>query len=252
MKIIKQNDSLGGLIFKQNGTGKAMKQNYDFGKGWKSNAPMAGIFIDIPVNWPIGSSFFYGHFTKCPEQFTSTSRALIQASPILNTINYLQSGTSLITCYFQNTLPGAASSNANLSMINYYGSGYKIFSGSNSIVNKGTNIMLNSITNLRLNSYGGATGKSVTSDLIIYDRALTDDEVLYLNNKGLGNEPLNLFKIKYWFRLDGAEILNTGGADFVGIRDSSGNNGHRPIAGLPVGSLEDQLAYANVNLFEIW
>ncbi len=48
MKIIKQNDSSGGLIFKQNTTGKAMKQNYNFGKGfWKSVTN--NVYIECPA-----------------------------------------------------------------------------------------------------------------------------------------------------------------------------------------------------------
>ena len=37
MKLIKQNDSAGGLIFKQNNNGKAMKQNYNFGRGFNKS-----------------------------------------------------------------------------------------------------------------------------------------------------------------------------------------------------------------------
>src|SRR5690554_3739751 len=45
MKLIKQNDSAGGLIFKQNINGKAMKQNYSFGQ---TIILSSGLFLDFP------------------------------------------------------------------------------------------------------------------------------------------------------------------------------------------------------------
>ena len=51
---------------------------------------------------------------------------------------------------------------------------------------------------------------------------------------------------------DKAEILNIGNGDFVGVRDNSGNDYHGEIEGLPAGTLQEKLDYANANLFYAW
>ncbi|MCG8475651.1 MAG: hypothetical protein MI784_09270 [Cytophagales bacterium] len=84
------------------------------------------------------------------------------------------------------------------------------------------------------------------SHFLLFNRMLSEEEINYLYNKALGNEPLSLSQCIIYLNFSKAEII----ANKVAIRDYSGNNNHAQITGLPTGAIEEQLAWANANLFE--
>lgn len=89
---------------------------------------------------------------------------------------------------------------------------------------------------------------------LIYGRDLSENELRYLYNNELGNEPLSSNLLLVYYKYLQAEIFDFGGAieQAVGVRDYSGNNNHGLIMNLPAGTLQEQLDYANTNLFEVW
>ena len=96
-------------------------------------------------------------------------------------------------------------------------------------------------------TYNNAAAKN--NSLVIYDRAMTDSEIKYHVNNLIGSNLQTTVGLYIYLKLDEAEILNTGGSDFVGVRDYSGNNHHGRIMNLPAGTLQEQLDWANANLF---
>ena len=89
----------------------------------------------------------------------------------------------------------------------------------------------------------------VYDELIVFDRKISLDEYRYINNNRNGNPPLTNQGLFIYLKLNGAEILSIGGVDKVGVRDYSGNNHHGEIMNLPAGTLQEQLDWANANLF---
>lgn len=95
---------------------------------------------------------------------------------------------------------------------------------------------------------------SLNCELLIYDRVISDAEIKFNVSNMNGSSPLSLNGVHVYLKMSKAEILDFStlqdGSDMrVGCRDYSGFNRHGQIMNLPVGSLEDQLAYANANLF---
>lgn len=89
----------------------------------------------------------------------------------------------------------------------------------------------------------------------IYNRILTENEYTHNYNKQLGGEPLSTLGLEYEFLMNKAEILDFSvaqdGSDMrVGVRNfGSIVNGHGEIIGLPAGTLQEKVDYANANLF---
>lgn len=92
------------------------------------------------------------------------------------------------------------------------------------------------------------------SRVIIFSRVITAAEYRFYYNNKLGSNLQSREGVEVDLLCDKAEILDFSvlqdGSDLrVGCRDHSGFNRHGQIMNLPVGSLADQLAFANANLF---
>lgn len=85
--------------------------------------------------------------------------------------------------------------------------------------------------------------------LLLYSRQLSLNEINVIYSNGNGGLPLSLIACEVYMKFDRAEILPIGGIDKVGVRDYSGNNRHGEIMNLPAGTLQEQLDWANANLF---
>lgn len=89
----------------------------------------------------------------------------------------------------------------------------------------------------------------------IFNRQHSTEERLYYYNQASGSDFLTPNKIVLDINFqNGAEILDFSvaqdGSDMrVGVRDYSGSNYHGEIINLPAGTLQEQLDYANANLF---
>ena len=87
-----------------------------------------------------------------------------------------------------------------------------------------------------------------------YSRSISEGESLYAYAHGLGSDPQLSVGLEINMYCDKAEILDFSalqdGSDMrVGCRDYSGNNRHGMIMNLPAGTLQEQLDWANANLF---
>ena len=85
--------------------------------------------------------------------------------------------------------------------------------------------------------------------IIVYNREFVESERIFYHNNGIGNDPQSVADLFIDIRNDKAEILTIGGVQKVGVRDYSGNNHHGEIMNLPAGTLQEQLDWANANLF---
>ena len=248
MKLIRQNDEAGGLVLTQNLAGKARKQNYNFGKAWKSYTP-GTIYVDIPKTISQGSEFSIMFFQKNKGgDFLGDS--FIRSSLGVAEWGFMHWGKSQTRQY---TKKATRDTGIYDSVQAYVSDGLngRTFTSTNSMSSVMSTSSLN-IPSIFLNRTINVNTYVKISGLAIYDRAITIDEIIYRNNNKLGNELLNLKSLWALYPLSDAKILNTSGVDFVGIEDISGNNSHAPILNLPSGTLQEQLDYANANLFEEW
>lgn len=115
-------------------------------------------------------------------------------------------------------------------------------------------MILENATKLLLGAYSyennaPTANTNTINRFILFDRNIGANEYDYFFNNGLGRDPQVRSGIYLYIICDKAEILNTGGTDFVGVRDYSGNNRHGKIMNLPGGELIEQLDWANANLF---
>jgi len=95
---------------------------------------------------------------------------------------------------------------------------------------------------------------SKNSRVIIFSRAITDSEYRFYYNNKIGSNLQSREGVEVDLLCDYAEILDFSelqdGSDMrVGCRDYSGNNHHGEIMNLPAGTLQEQLDWANANLF---
>jgi len=85
--------------------------------------------------------------------------------------------------------------------------------------------------------------------LVLFDRFLSKSEYLFIYNNGLGSYPQLLLGALIFADFNGAYILNNGTSDFVGVKNEIGINTHGVLNNLPAGTLQEQLDWANANLF---
>ena len=119
------------------------------------------------------------------------------------------------------------------------------------------------IKRIRIGAHRAAVGSIVNAfqqggqknnRLVLFNRKVTDSEYFFYFNNRIGANLQSRDGIILDIIMNKAEILDFSllqdGSDMrVGCRDYSGFNRHGQIMNLPVGSLEDQLAFANANLF---
>lgn len=84
--------------------------------------------------------------------------------------------------------------------------------------------------------------------IVILDDKLSLGEIRYWVNNGLYSYPQNTLAFRHLYDLQEAEIVTISGVDYVGIKDQIGGK-HGMIMNLPAGTLQEQLDWANTNLF---
>ena len=103
-------------------------------------------------------------------------------------------------------------------------------------------------------SYENPSASVSINRLLVFNRIISKQEVEFMFSNGNGSNPQSILGLGLDIITNKAEILDFSilqdGSDLrVGCRDYSGFNRHGQIMNLPVGSLADQLAFANANLF---
>lgn len=254
MKLIKQNNSAGGLIFKQNNNGKAMKQNYNFGKAFKFGGSSVRASSDFNHLMSNGFSFLvWGQNwlgTSNPDQFFT----LI----FDNTISLAFSPRGTINSLTLRLLGDPAIGDINLvsSTMAHENTSFLIGVVNNKITYNGAFTTIpgipdgyfagKTLTNISFpNGSNNMTG--LINDIVIYDRNIADAEVSYFFNNRLGNEELNSLGLISKYKNDSAVIADNS----VVLEDYKGAH-NIELINLPAGTLQEQLDYANANLFESW
>lgn len=231
MKLLKQNDNAGGLIFKQNQAGKAMKQNYNF--GLKSAITNRAYFLEIPTL--IGQSFdelsvsMWGNHNnvanpRYPIFFLRNADATIRLD-VFEGMNQRENSPGFSNLLFA----------PNISFSTNYLSVNK--SNSDTLV----------IDTLSI-AKGGVRGNDGTTseinELRIYSRHVSLVEANHEYNNRLGNDPLNTNQLICWIKFNNPIIS---GSDIIHF-DQSGNNNHAVYKGLPAGTMEEKLVFVQDNL----
>ena len=247
MAILKQNGP-NGKIMRTPGDGKVLKQNYNFGKAFKNN--VSGVYdINIPFTSNLKNQFTVLFWFK---DINASGRNEIfftdSADPSLFVIRQGSTLSSLTAQLQYNNINSNIGKSTKLygftrDLDNFYRIYDNVFDGP---VNSSVDTVFSKFI-INSNADGGKF-----SYCAIYNRIISKEEHSFLYNNGLGNEHINQAGLVRLYKFNLAEILNNGSGDFVGIRDESGENVHAKILNLPAGTLQEQVDYANANLFETW
>ena len=257
--ILKQNQ--GNKILRQNQGGKILKSNYNFGKAFK---PSSSIYIQtLPYNFTaqpsvelwvnqIGSPGNVGYFRmvySTGEVYGLGAFNLEPRGGRIGDIPELRNGNAAtqfvhLVLRSDSTVLKRLMAN-NLQSVS--GTGADTMPGLVNVMQIGRGIS-------SLSNDNRSTERPIAL-VRIYDRTLTDAEIAYQYNLGLGNEALYTTSLTHEFKMQKAEILDFSaaqdGSDMrVGVRNfGSVVNGHGEIIGLPAGTLQEQVDWANANLF---
>lgn len=239
MKLIKQNDSAGGLIFKQNQNGKAMKQNYNFGR--YSKISTRAIYLRVPTL--IGQDATGWSFSM---RSIGVDSAIADRHPRFNIENEGRTSYVLLREQFRITDPSFRSSDwiQDFTSEPVFGNGRGFIS-----FHQDQSVQF-IIDELRLQGATSTTGHGTSSlnDFYIYNRTLTLSEIHYLFNNRLGNEALSTFGMVCYINFNNPIISGIN----IMHEDISGNGNHAIYVGLPAGTPEEQLQYVEDNLISIW
>lgn len=265
MKLLKQNDNSGGLIFKQNSAGKALKQNYNFGFGFWKGASISA-YVDCPS----------GVIASLLQPFTIAGHldnavtSVMGSQPLFSITNTLDSSLSLYLSMYNSDgrlfwlgtdlYPYNNGPGTNRNFLSLFSSGSVLKIWCNKVISAGIN--LSSLTlptsfSIKCGILQGSNAAHKNGYILqkmdafyVFNREISEAERLHLYNNRLGNEPLSTYGLTVYYKMDYAEILQHDGVNAVCVRDYSGLNNHGKIQGLPAGSLDSQLIYANTNLFK--
>lgn len=232
MKLIKQNDSAGGLIFKQNQNGKAMKQNYNFGK--KSIIQNRSIWLDIPnLISEDATGWTFCLWTRDGVLSIADRRPIFYTRNAENTVRL-------------DVWDNVSSRTQDLGFINvFYAPAIDQQTNFLCVTHDGVNNFIISEINIAKGGVrAGSPGLSDIDDLRIFDRTIDNSEASYAYNNRLGNDPLSVLGLKCWINFNTPEIF---GSEII-HSDLSGNGNYARYNGLPAGTMEEKLQYVIDNL----
>lgn len=89
----------------------------------------------------------------------------------------------------------------------------------------------------------------LNGDINVFSRYLPLHEIMYYRSNMQGSEVQTRNNLVMASSLSRAEILQIEGNDRIAVFDRSGNDVHGEIFGIPAGTLQEQLDWANENLF---
>lgn len=229
MGILANNE---GKILRSNQTGSVLKQNYNFGRAFNPTLSYEGIEIDLNMTGDFSFVFFYKDDSTTRETVASIDDADINA------------------CYFSSS-PASAG--------NFITKG--LFAGNTILKGKSNVFLISTIlenTTIGVFSVGGkqylnvAPLESKVTDIYISNTILLDNEINFLFNNSLGNEIINNSGLIVHLKTKEAIAKDLGSGLVPVIENEISDNYHGKILNLPAGTLQEQLDYANANLFESW
>lgn len=240
MKIIKQNEGAEGLIFKQNGSGKAMKQNYNYDGGFIVTFD-ASTYFDIPIPFNVAGSFSIILYANKKIDGINNP-AFIRLDALMSTFLTFTARSG----HNSFNVNGTTSESQKIALGFSYNNGVVTYVNQQGVVKTFTKLLAANTSFIRVGINYSTIGKLIINNICVYNRAITSEELIYFRNNLLGNELLNVNALSARYPMQNFEILN----GFVGFRDVAGSNLHVQMQGLPAGSLTDKLNFANANLIE--
>lgn len=259
MGILSNNE---GKILRSNQTGEVIKQNYNFNN---SILPQSQFFLDVPgiVGMDLTNSSIGILYTQTRADEYSGDFTIFQDGVKDNSITGSRRGPG----NFLYSYNGVSSTNVRVGIDDDIFTGCSIdvngevTSASHNVIGTVDRPSSLIVSNFYILRGSGAyhsdriTSSGKMNSFLFYKRILSEEEYAYWKNNYLGNEPLLRTDLVFFLKMSAkAEIFDFGGVvgQAVGIRDYSGNNYHGRIRNLPAGTLQEQLDYANANLFEKW
>lgn len=245
MKIIKQNDSAGGLIFKQNTSGKTMKQNYNFGSGFFGSPLWARCddfnldTITIYITW---GQVNLGTAVNGIVSILSSTSDVITFTDRINTlyVNKINSSTSNQTSFppksGRSFLVLKYSATSNIIKITHNG----VAVTPPVITTPGFNVNSVFVCNGYFNNNSTQyVGKKYITDISIYNRETTSSEDAFWFNNFLSNDLLSSSGLVSRYDFSTPEILD----NEIIIKDLVSSN-NLLIQALPAGDINAKLEYA--------
>ncbi len=240
MKIIKQNDEAGGLIFKQNTAGKAMKQNYNFAR-WLESKTIDTAILNIEQYWKDVSVLMWLR----AKGGNSTNLNMCD-SPLIGVAGgakrlYVNGGVWV----YNDPLAGSYVTDKGL----YYCDGktnvHKCDGYSSAFQNPFSVAPTSQKLIFKISVYGGY------HRIVIFNRSLSKDEVVYFFNNRLGNEILNVSGVVSDFNFGSQNFtqVKVSGIDYAGIEDTV-SGFHAYLTNMPAGTITDKINYANLNFLK--
>lgn len=260
MKIIKQNDSAGGLIFKQNTNGKAMKQNYNFGYCYSPifNGDIYRINKMIGETHPVLT--LISIVKRGTTSLTNGINPYIASSSSFATY-YRMSLETHLRMYDNNVQVGGSAFNttspAKAIMAHRIGTNERFRFGASHLTTSGVFDSALTVSSpsktLALTEFKGtsiyeASARHAINRLVAFSRSLSNSEIDYFINNMLGNELLNTSGLLFDINFSEAKEIN----GIVQMEDVSGNGYHAQLLGLPVGTNEEKILYIKNNMLIQW
>ncbi len=261
-----------GQVMKSNDGSKILKQNYNFGSKVLGQSDLNQyLSINVPESIILTDNAFsivaWQQFPSGPSIATN-QRGFYEVLDSENSgVNMRSNGETNSYCFLVNSgntveqLYTSSVNNAkefNVFRQDSSGSEFLINSTSKTTSTYTPNGTIDLINILLTTQYATGGSDFNCAFWMLFSRKISDTEVTYMYNNGLGNEALIIKNNLYWFKFNQAELLDFSDeqdeSDLrVGVRNyGSIVNGHAEFIGLPDGTLEEQLEYANENYFELW
>lgn len=245
---------------------RIIQQPYDFGRAFRNinNCYLQVDDINLPANW----GFVIISDMKGPFSDT-TDNGLFQAiAPSLGLADNVMARRRANQSFIINVIDNSTftiESNVEDYPIRYFFSKsdkYLSFNGVSRTLSEVAATRSKAVrAHIRIGACGGHSSNSLNASMFlstlrgstinrvyIVNRELSVSELLYLWNNRLFSEPQSMEGFIHDYNNQFAEIINISGTDYVCVNDSIGNKPAK-IMNLPAGTLQEQLDWANANLF---
>lgn len=275
----------------RNVTGNILKQNFQFGKAFNGS----GIRIYKPTNFQVGISTLsiiqferdLGGIAATDGQFSFKNASFANVfgagynsndTRLIHTVNDtnflpansligdLTPGTNAVS--YINTITKTISTIRKW-LFEFNAANYNIYRNSAlSMANTTMTQVNDTVIDYFEFGRGPSRGNSVTPStpknsgskigaMFMFNRVLSQAEINYLYNNGLGNTPASREGLIGEWMIDFAEecdfsALQNGSDIRIAFRDTSGNNNHAEIMDIPAGTNAEKITYVNTNWLLTW
>jgi hypothetical protein len=249
-EVYKNND--GQVLF--GNSGNIFRKPFDFGNAFTTESANSYLKVDLS-SLSINESDItvIGWMNN---DLSSGDKPHICLRSGLNSYRWYRQGPSGNGILFKNT--SVVLGSGFLEDPGFFGIGYQKAYKNESILTQ-TPILsdVSNISDLLIGAYSTTAGGGLLYSpvngkvgyLYVFNRQLSDDEIKYLYNNRIGSSPLSENGLIAEYELNKAEVLNEGAGDFAGVNNLKGSTLNLRFFNLPAGTPQEQVDYANANLF---